>query len=271
MSNRIDSTLAELRGAGRTALVPFVTAGFPDVPTSEALAEAVIEAGGDMLEIGVPFSDPLADGPTIQMTSYGALQQGVNVQTALRMVGNLRRRGVSAPLIFMGYYNPFLRYGLEKFVRDAASAGLDGVIVPDLPTEESGPFRLLCEGAGIYLIPLLAPTSTDERIAEACRDAKGFIYCVSLTGVTGARDRLALGVGELVARIRKHSDLPVMVGFGVSRREHVEAIGGFADGAVVASALLGAVNEAPPGEALQTARDFVRRLRAADGAGPENV
>ena len=260
MANRIDGKLEELKEAGRTALVPYVTVGFPDVETSQALAEVIIESGADLLELGIPFSDPLADGVTIQKTSFRALEHGVNLDTSFELVRHLRSKGVEAPLIFMGYYNPFLRYGVDAFVRAAHDAGLDGVIVADLPTEESGPFKELCDDAGIYLIPLLAPTSTDRRIARACKDANGFIYCVSLTGVTGARNALAGDLPELVRRIRLHTDLPVLMGFGISSREHVEAVGRFADGAVVASALLDAIGAAPPGKVLEAASDFVRGL-----------
>ena len=261
MTNRIDATLSRLRAARRTALVPFVTVGYPDVDSSEAIARAIVESGGDMLELGVPFSDALADGPTIQRTSFRALQQGVNLSTCLALLGRLRQGGVQAPILFMGYYNPFRHYGLERFVQEAAGAGLDGLIVPDLPMEEAGAFKPCCEKNGIWLVPLLAPTSTEVRIAQACRDAKGFIYCVSLTGVTGARSELATGVRGLVERIRKHTDLPVLVGFGVSRREHVEAIGRYADGAAVGSALLDAVGAVSVERAAQTAGEFVRRLK----------
>ena len=263
MVNRIDIKLRALREAGQTALVPFVTIGFPDVSTSEALAEVILDAGADMLELGIPFSDPLADGPTVQKTSFRALNQGVNIPTSLEAVRNLREKGTEAPLIFMGYYNPFLRYGAERFAQGAVDAGLDGLIVPDLPPEEAGPFKEVCEKRGIYLIPLLAPTSTDRRIAQACKEANGFIYCVSLTGVTGERQRLASGLPDLVGSIRRQTDLPVVVGFGVSKREHVEAIGRFADGAVVASALLNAIDRAPKDRVLQTAREFVIGLRTS--------
>lgn len=263
MANRIDTTLRALKEAGRTALVPFVTIGFPDVGTSEALAEVIIDSGGDMLELGIPFSDPLADGPTIQKASFKALQEGVNIGISLEVLRRLRRGGIGAPLIFMGYFNPFLRYGLAQFVQDAAGAGLDGLIVGDLPPEEAAPLRAICEKYEVHLIPLLAPTSPDRRIAQACKDARGFIYCVSVTGVTGARQELAWGLPDLVGRIRRHTDLPVLVGFGVSRREHLEAIGGFADGAVVASALLDVIGRSPKEQVLQAARDFVRSLRTA--------
>jgi len=265
--NRIDTTLEALRSAGKTALVPFVTVGFPDIELSEALAEVIAESGADMLELGVPFSDPLADGPTIQMTSFRALQQGVTVRRSLQVLRNLRTKGVEIPLIFMGYFNPFLRYGVEQLVRDAADAGLDGLIVPDLPTEEIGSFKSLCERHGIYVTPLLAPTSTDQRIEQACKNANGFIYSVGVTGVTGARRELAPGISELVGRIRRYSDLPVLVGFGVSHRRHVEEIGRFADGAVVASALLDAIDKSPRDRILNTARQFVTGLKTSESSG----
>ncbi len=267
MANRIDTVLGRLRESGETALAPFVTIGFPDVPTSEELVRTVLESGGDMLELGVPFSDPLADGPTVQMTSYRALQNGVTVMECLASVRRLRASGVDAPLVFMGYYNPYLRYGPEKFLDDAADAGLDGMIVPDMPTEEAVQFGEMCESHGIHLIPLLAPTSSDERIEDACKAAGGFIYCVSLTGVTSARRTLSSATAGLVERIRQHTDLPILVGFGVSRAEHVEEIGTYADGAVVGSALLEAVDNAPPEGKVDAARNFIRALRGNDVEG----
>ena len=273
MPNRIDVTLARLRADGEKALAPFLTVGFPDVPTSEAMAHAALEAGADMLELGVPFSDPLAEGPTIQMTSHRALRNGVTLDTVLEVVARLRASQPLAPLILMGYYNPFLQFGVERFVERARDVGADGVIVPDLPLEESGEsgqsggFKDTCEGQGVYLIPLLAPTSSDLRIAAACKGARGFIYCVSLTGVTGAQRSMSPVLAQLVGRIRQHSDLPVLVGFGVSQRQHVEEIGGFADGAIVGSALLNAVDRAPLDRAADTVRSFVRALKGSDAEG----
>ena len=265
MPNRIDQTLADLRRSGQPALAPFITVGFPDVETSAALARTVLEAGGDMLELGVPFSDPLADGPTIQMTSYRALQNGVTVKKCLEVLSELRQSGVDAPMIFMGYYNPYLHYGLESFLDDAKAAGLDGMIVPDLPTEEAAVMGQMAAERSIHLIPMLAPTSSDARIQDACKAAGGFIYCVSLTGVTGARSSLSEQTAGLVARIRRHTDLPILVGFGVSQREHLEAISKFADGAAVGTALLAAVDRAPEDGRLDAARDFITSLKGRDG------
>ena len=263
MANRIDTTLAEIKSQGKTALAPFVTIGYPEIDTSVDIAASVIEAGGDLLELGVPFSDPLAEGKTIQKSSFRALRNGVTLSTCLDVARSLRDRRIEAPLLFMGYLNPFLHYGQAEFVRDSARAGVDGLIVPDLPTEEADGFRDMCEAQDLWLVPLLAPTSTDSHIVQACQHAKGFIYCQSLSGVTGARDQLAPGVRSLVARIRGHTDLPVLVGFGVSQRAHVEEIGGFADGAIVGSALVDAVGQASRDEAPRVAGDFIRGLKSA--------
>ncbi len=265
MPNRIDETLGELRRSAQPALAPFLTVGFPDIETSVELARTALEAGGDLLELGVPFSDPLADGPTVQMTSYRALQNGVNVSKCLEVLSELRQSGVDAPMVFMGYYNPYLHYGLERFLDDAKAAGLDGMIVPDLPTEEAEVLGRMAAGRGIHLIPLLAPTSSDDRIRDACKAAGGFIYCVSLTGVTGARRSHSEHTAGLVARIRRHTDLPIIVGFGVSRREHIEAISEFADGVAVGSALLDAVDRAQEDRRLDAARDFIISLKGREG------
>ena len=213
----------------------------------------------------MPFSDPLADGPTIQMTSYRALQNGVTVKKCLEVLSELRQSGVDAPMVFMGYYNPYLHYGLERFLDDAKAAGLDGMIVPDLPTEEAAVLGQMAAERGIHLIPMLAPTSSDARIQDACKAAGGFIYCVSLTGVTGARRSRSEQTAGLVARIRRHTDLPILVGFGVSRREHLEEISEFADGAAVGTALLDAVDRAPENGRLDAARDFIISLKGRDG------
>lgn len=261
MTNRIDTTLATLKAEGRSALAPFVTVGYPDLETSEAMAKSILESGADMLELGIPFSDPLADGPTVQMTSFRALENGTTLAMALESLRTLRSSGITSPLIFMGYLNPFLRYGMNQFASDAADAGIDGIIIPDVPPEEAPPYQAILEAHGIHLIPLLAPTSTDARIEQACKQASGFIYCVSVTGVTGARSELSGGVEGLARRIREHSDLPILVGFGVSRREHVENIARFADGAVLASAMLDSVSKVPTEDAAETAAQFIRELR----------
>ena len=261
VSNRLDQTLRNARAEGRTVLSPFITVGFPDVPTSIDIAEAILRNGGDLLEIGVPFSDPMADGPTVQKTSFHALQQGVTVETCLDAVRQLRSRGVESPLMLMGYYNPFLKYGLRDLVKDAVEAGVDGLIVPDLPPEESSELEALCAENGIHQIHFVALTSTDERIEYICGHASGFIYCVAVLGVTGARQGIRSDVAELVGRVKRHTDVPVIQGFGVSSKEHVDAIAAYADGAIVASAMFDAIEHAPADRKVQAAVEFVQGLQ----------
>ena len=265
--NRIDDTFARLGREGSTGLILFLTVGFPSVESTLELVPALAEAGADIIELGVPFSDPLADGPTIQAASFHALEQGVSLKGCVEVAGTLRDTLPDLPLVLMGYYNPVLTYGLSTFVKDASQAGVDGVIVPDLPTEEAGPLRAACNVRGIHLIPLLAPTSTDQRIQEACARASGFMYCVSLTGVTGARDRLPEGVPGMLRRVRRYTSLPLAVGFGVSKREHVIVIGKCAQAAIVGSALVRLIQEAPPEEMVARAKRFVAQLKGTVSAG----
>jgi len=262
MLNRIDKTFNSINASSKFALAPFITIGYPDIETSIQMSLAALNAGGDMLELGVPFSDPLADGPTIQMTSSQALAKGVTLKICLRTIERIRKENRVAPLILMGYMNPFLKYGLTKFVDEAVYAGADGLIIPDLPTEESSEFNALCRSKNLYLIPLLAPTSTDDRIRLACKAASGFIYCVSLTGVTGARSEVSSGLEDLIKRIRNYSDLPVLVGFGISSKAHVSKISRFANGAVFASAMLDQVSRGQKENAEAIVSEFVKNLRS---------
>ena len=260
MNNRIDKTLKHARETGRTVIVPYITVGFPQMETFKDIALGLVEAGVDMLELGIPFSDPLADGPTIQETSFKALENGVNLSSSLGAVSDLRAIDDKTPIIFMGYYNPFFKYGIEKFLSDASMIGVDGLIIPDLPSEESITLSEECKNVGIHLIPLLAPTSTEQRIEAACSTAGGFIYCVSLTGVTGARSGLSKNVEQLVGNIRKYTELPILVGFGVSKKKDVEQIGKYADGAVVGSALLDVIMRSSKESQEQNAMVFIRNL-----------
>ena len=241
-------------------VIPYLTVGFPSIEATLELVPALAKAGATVIELGIPFSDPLADGVTIQKASFHALQQGVTPATCLEVCRQLRQRVPELPLVLMGYYNPVYAYGLQSFVHDAAGAGVDGLIVVDLPTEEAGPLQAACATQGLALIPLLAPTSPEPRIAAACRDARGFIYCISLTGVTGAREELALGVETLVSTVRRNTSLSVAVGFGVSRRSHVQALGRMADAVAIGSALLRVVEEAPPGQLVPQAQAFLKEI-----------
>lgn len=266
ISSRIANTFKKLAAKGRTGIVPYVTVGFPDLATTLELVPALAEAGADIIELGVPFSDPMADGTTIQNASFQALRQGITLRGCLETCASLRERGLETPLVLMGYYNPILAFGLERFAEEAQKTGVDGVIVPDLPPGEAGPLRERCEGRGIDVICLLAPTSTDGRIQAACATATGFIYCVSLAGVTGARDQVSDEGRGLVERVRGYTDLPVAVGFGLSRPEHIEQVGRYADAAVVGSALVNVIDQAPIGQAVAQAALYLSSLREAAGS-----
>jgi tryptophan synthase alpha chain len=251
------------RAEGRTAIIPYVMAGYPDLATSEAIAVALGEAGADLIELGIPFSDPLADGATIQAASQKALDAGMTPAGALALAGRITMRA-RTPLLLMTYYNPIFSNGLAPFCEAASQAGVAGLIVPDLPPEEADALGAAAEPHGLALVYLVAPTSTDERIARIAHAAeangRGFLYCVSLSGVTGARKQLPAHLADFLARVRARTRLPLAVGFGVSRAEHVAEIGRFADGAVVASALLDAVDAAQPDGRVEAAAAFVRAL-----------
>lgn len=240
---RIESAFARAKAEKRTAFVAFVTAGYPDRESTPALVRALVEGGADVIELGVPFSDPLAEGKTVQRSSAKALANGVTVSTCLDTLRVIRADGVETPVIFMGYYNPIIAYGIEKFCRDAAGAGADGLIIVDLPPEESHDVHAACERYGLRLVYLLAPTSTDERIQQVAALASGFVYCVSVTGVTGARDELPENLNQFVQRVRRFTALPIAVGFGISQRKHFQAVGRIADAAVIGSAIIDEIDK----------------------------
>jgi tryptophan synthase alpha chain len=240
--------------------MPFVTAGYPTMEQCERLIPALVEGGADVIEIGVPFSDPLADGATVQRTSQVALANGTTLADCLALIRRVRAAGITIPLVLMGYANPFYQYGIERLAQDAAAAGVDGFIVPDLPVEESGEWVEAFRRHGRDLIFMVAPTSTNARIAEVARRASGFIYCVSLTGVTGARDTLAEGLESYIGRVRAHTDLPLAIGFGISRPEHVADIRHVSDGVIVASALINHLDTLPEAEQPAAATAYLRWL-----------
>ena len=258
--DRVAQKFEQIDREGRTGLIMYLTAGFPDLDKTLDLVPALAEAGADCIELGVPFSDPLADGSTVQASNFHALKNRVTLDSCITLLSDLRGRVPDTPLILMGYYNPILSYGLARFGQEAQRAGVDGVIVVDLPSEESGPLMEDCAPRGIHVIPLLAPTSTDSRIEMACRAASGFIYCVSLTGVTGARQELPPGLFQFLERVRRHTDLPLAVGFGISRQEHVNSIGRKAQAAVVGSALIKVIMDSPKDELVDRARQYVMSL-----------
>ncbi|MHB1000639.1 MAG: tryptophan synthase subunit alpha [Armatimonadota bacterium] len=234
---RIDDRFSALKARGEGALVCFVTAGDPDIETTRRIVLEIEKAGADIVEIGIPFSDPIADGPSIQAASMRALEQGINVSAILDLVRAIRRDS-QIPIVLMTYFNPVLRYGLHRFAEDASVAGVDGVIITDLTPEESDVWKTAADHYGISTIYLLAPTSTNDRIEKVASLASGFVYCVSRTGVTGAQTDMRLEVGDLISRIRERTDKPVAVGFGISKPEHVREVCRSADGAVVGSRLV---------------------------------
>jgi tryptophan synthase alpha subunit len=255
MTLRLQQALSMLKPKEHIGVIPYITVGFPTVDDTLSVVPALEKAGATVVELGIPFSDPLADGPTIQAASLHALQQGVTTDTCLEVCQTLRKRGLTIPILFMGYYNPILSYGIARFAKDAAEAGADGMIVPDLPPEEAGPLRAELSGHELSFITMLAPTSTDERIALVCRNAEAFIYCVSVAGVTGARTEVPADLFGFLARVRQHTTLPLAVGFGISERRHVETIGAYAEAVIVGSKLVSVVDSAPrAGRASHAAR-----------------
>jgi len=243
---------------GHTAFMPYAVLGYPQRAESLAVITALAESGADLLELGVPFSDPLADGPTIQAATQKSLDNGTTMRDCLAMTRELRAAGLTTPAVFMGYVNMLMAYGFEQIVTDAAAAGVDGFIVPDLPPEEAEEFEALCAEHELALIYLLAPTSTPERIALIAEKSQGFIYLVSLTGVTGARQALPTDLAAFIQRVRAVTNKPLAVGFGISDGAQAKEVGQLADGVIVGSAL---VKRA--GESVAQVRELAEELRAA--------
>ncbi len=240
--NRIDSMFSRLRKRGETALIPFITTGDPDVATTEALVLEMERQGADLIELGLPFSDPLADGPTIQAASNRALLNEINAEVLFNMVSRLRKK-TDIPLVLMGYCNPLFQYGVEKFARDAADAGIDGTIIPDLPIDEAGEWAKAARENNICNIFLVAPNTPDARMKKIAKASKGFIYYVSVTGITGARSDLPPELSQGLSHVRNLTSKPVAVGFGISEPGQVEMLSAVADGVIVGSAIVRIIEE----------------------------
>ena len=254
---RIAGAFARAKAERRLAVLIYLTVGYPDRASTGSLLRAAIDGGADLLELGVPFSDPLADGATVQRASEVALANGITLADCLAEARSIvAERGV--PVLLMGYTNPFERYGYDCFAADAAPLGVAGVIVPDLPAEESAAFGSELDAVGMARIDMYAPTTPDERLARLVPASRGFVYCVSLTGVTGARRALGADVAAFVARVRSHTALPIVLGFGISEPAHVSALRGLVDGVAVGSAAIDAVTAASDKPAAL--RAFVRGL-----------
>jgi tryptophan synthase alpha chain len=261
--SRLEATFAKLRAEGRPGLITYSTAGDPNLPLSAEILQALDRAGADVLEVGVPFSDPLADGPVIQRATERALAAGGSLKSALAMIARVRP-DISAPIVIFSYANPLLRVGIDAFAREAADAGVDGVLALDLPIEEAATFRETLAAAGVDTIFLLSPTTTDARIRKAAELGSGFLYGISRLGVTGARSQVSTGAQEMVQRIRAHTTLPIALGFGISRPEHVAEVCAYADAAVVGSALVQVIadNGRSP-ELVARVENYVQWLRGA--------
>jgi len=253
------SRIAEVFKGGHKALAAYITAGYPDIKDTPVIARALAESGADIIELGIPFSDPLADGATIQKASYQALQRGTTPEACLEVAAEIRDE-IQTPLVFMTYYNPVLNYGLEAFCRSCEKAGVNGLIVPDLPPEEGTELEAIAVKSGIDMIYMLAPTSTGERIREAGKRSKGFIYLVSLTGVTGARDALSSDLESFIKRVRKETKQSVCVGFGISNAEQAKRVAAAADGVIVGSRLIQLIEE---DKTLESLKNFVANMRKA--------
>ncbi len=262
MTRRLAETFERLRAEGKTGLVTYITAGDPDLGKTAGILSALDRAGADVIEVGVPFSDPLADGPVIQRATERALASGTTLSGVLDLIGRSRAE-LRAPIVIFSYANPILRLGAERFADRAREAGVDGVLVLDLPIEEADSFRGLLAARGIDTILLLSPTTTDQRLRKAAALGSGFLYAISRLGVTGARDQVASGAQEMVERIRAVSTLPIAIGFGISKPEHVREVGQWADAAVVGSALVNVIAEAGASDDLTTrVEEYVRWLKS---------
>jgi tryptophan synthase alpha chain len=254
MTTRIDARFAQLKKEGRAAFVTFLMAGDPDPETSLQIIKALPQAGADMIEIGMPFTDPMADGPSIQAAGLRALKAGMTLKKTLAMVRAFREGDHATPLVLMGYYNPIYIYGVDRFLADAKSAGVDGLIIVDLPPEEDSELCMPALKAGLNFIRLATPTTDDKRLPAVLANTSGFVYYVAITGITGAAAADSKAVGEAVARIRRHTDLPVCVGFGIRTPEAAKAIAERAGGAVVGTALVDALRASLDGEDHATAK-----------------
>jgi tryptophan synthase alpha chain len=254
VTTRIDARFAELRREGRSAFLSFVMAGDPDPATSLGIIKALPKAGADVIEIGMPFTDPMADGPSIQAAGLRALKAGMTLTKTLALVGEFRKDDDATPLVLMGYYNPIYIYGVETFLRDAKAAGVDGLIIVDLPAEEDDELCLPALKAGLNFIRLATPTTDDKRLPAVLANTSGFVYYVSITGITGAAAADSKVVAEAVARIKRHTDLPVCVGFGIKTPDAAQAIAERANGAVVGTALVDALRGSLDSDGRATTR-----------------
>ena len=266
MTSRVAAAFARARVEGRLALVTHVIPGYPSTAETPSIFDAMVEGGADLIEVQIPFSDPLADGTTVQRGVFEALANGATPSGCVDFARAARERHADVAIVFMSYLNPVLAYGAERFARDAAAAGGDAIILVDLPPEESLSTKAALDKEGIDLIFLVAPTSSDARLRLVAEHASGFVYCVSVAGVTGARSELPSDLRDFVGRVRRCTALPLAVGFGISRREHIDALAGIADGAVIGSATMDLINSTAPARRAVAVRDYVETLAGRNPA-----
>ena len=259
---RIDARFSTLRKQGQKAFIPYITAGDPDLKTTAEIILSLAGAGADIIEVGVPFSDPIADGPVIQRATERALASRTTLKDILRLGSDIRKKS-EVPMLIMSYYNPLLHYGLDKLAHDAGAAGFDGILASDLTVEESGPFIGAMKNAALNTVFLVAPTSSPERIRKIAEASTGFLYAVSRTGVTGERQELSTELRGFLQTLRTHTQVPIAVGFGISRPEHLQAVWQEADGAVVGSALVREIEEHPGKDVADRVAVFTRWLKGA--------
>ncbi len=259
---RIEAVFSQAKLEKRTALMPYYSLGYPTPAQSLQVIEAIAQSGADIIELGFPFSDPLADGPTIQHSMQTALNQGMTIRRCIDLVKQLRQQGVDTPFILMGYINPILAFGIKEYIDAAADIKADGLIIPDLPLEESAVVERYCQQRGLALIYLLPPTAENERVKEIVSRSSGFVYLVSLTGVTGARKQLPPSLQAFVRKVRATTDLPLAVGFGVSSPQQVKEIGEVADGVIVGSALINTIDQHPD-DPVSAAKEYIAELKKA--------
>lgn len=274
MSKRLRELFQASHRDGKALFIPYLTGGYPSPAETVSLLLAMEAGGADVIEVGVPFTDPLADGATIQHANQVAVQQSVTFEQCMDLVREARSQGLKAPVLFMGYYNPVLALGEERTVALAKAAGADGFIIVDLPPEEATTFIAACGSYDMSFVPLVAQTTSDARIAKLAAVADAFLYCVSVTGTTGQRTSLPPDLSAFVERVRKVTDLPLAVGFGISTREHVKTVSGIADAAVIGSAIIGAVDAADSDHRAQRLREFVEDVTGrheAGGFGPSRT
>tara|TARA_B100000676_G_scaffold300339_1_gene345891 strand:+ start:458 stop:1243 length:786 start_codon:yes stop_codon:yes gene_type:complete len=261
MTNRIKKTFENLQLNNKKGIILYLTTGIPDNKTTAELALELFNSGADIIELGIPFSDPLADGVTIQQSSQKALEKGVNIDTCFDVCSMIRNKNENNPIVLMGYYNPILQYGLDEFISKAKLCGVDGIIVPDLPLEESLILSEKCSASDINLIYLIAPTTSTSRIKEICEKGSGFLYCVSVAGITGARNTLSTEGIDLVNEVKLHSTVPVALGFGISTKNQLSEVNKHADAGIIGSALVNIISNSDKSTVVKNATNFLKELQ----------